>query len=154
MTDALATILPPQIILTISVTSTTTAGKPIPPKDLQECIQACQVYSCALHIFRSCMDSPLHDRPAHQSSISFSLCVSVVCVCVVDQAIIELEMCKEAILKYIESRMVFLAPNLTALVTPPVAARMIGLAGGLEELSKIPACNLQVLGAKRTSTVS
>jgi U4/U6 small nuclear ribonucleoprotein PRP31 len=47
--------------------------------------------------------------------------------------------------QFVESRMAGLAPNVCALIGPTVAARLIGLAGGLEELSKIPACNLQVL---------
>ncbi len=38
------------------------------------------------------------------------------------------------------------APNTSALVGPSIAAKLIGMAGGLTELSRIPACNLQVLG--------
>jgi U4/U6 small nuclear ribonucleoprotein PRP31 len=45
--------------------------------------------------------------------------------------------------------MAFIAPNLSAIVGSDVAARLMGTAGGLTALSKIPSCNLQVLGVKR-----
>ena len=47
---------------------------------------------------------------------------------------------------YVESKITNLAPSVSALVGPDTAAQLIGLAGGLAELSKIPSCNLQVLG--------
>lgn len=54
---------------------------------------------------------------------------------------------------FVEGRMESLAPSVCALVGPTTAAKLIGLTGGLAELSKIPACNLQVLGqVKHTST--
>jgi len=42
-----------------------------------------------------------------------------------------------------------IAPNLSAAIGSEVAARLMGVAGGLLALSRIPACNIQVLGAKR-----
>lgn len=45
--------------------------------------------------------------------------------------------------------MVFIAPNLSALVGSSVAAKLIAAAGGLAALSKIPACNLILLGAPK-----
>jgi U4/U6 small nuclear ribonucleoprotein PRP31 len=42
-----------------------------------------------------------------------------------------------------------LAPNLTALVGADLAARLLGVAGGVEALSLVPSCNLQVLGSER-----
>jgi U4/U6 small nuclear ribonucleoprotein PRP31 len=41
------------------------------------------------------------------------------------------------------------APNLTALVGADVAAALMGVAGGLAPLAAMPACNVQVLGAKK-----
>ena len=41
--------------------------------------------------------------------------------------------------------MTYIAPNLSALVGSSVAAQLIGAAGGVVSLSKIPACNIQVL---------
>eukprot|EP00566_Odontella_aurita_P019951 CAMPEP_0113594150 /NCGR_PEP_ID=MMETSP0015_2-20120614/38902_1 /TAXON_ID=2838 /ORGANISM="Odontella" /LENGTH=294 /DNA_ID=CAMNT_0000501085 /DNA_START=97 /DNA_END=978 /DNA_ORIENTATION=+ /assembly_acc=CAM_ASM_000160 len=52
---------------------------------------------------------------------------------------------------FVEAGMEGLAPSVCALVGPSLAARLFGLAGGLAELSRIPACNLQVLGQTRQS---
>jgi len=40
------------------------------------------------------------------------------------------------------------APNLAAIAGPVLAARLIGLAGGLEDLAKMPSGTVQVLGAE------
>lgn len=40
--------------------------------------------------------------------------------------------------------MVFIAPNLTNIVGASTAAKLIGIAGGLTALSKMPSCNVQV----------
>ncbi|WP_277552632.1 NOP5/NOP56 family protein [Halobaculum limi] len=49
---------------------------------------------------------------------------------------------------FIESRAPVVAPNLSALAGPVLAARLISLAGGLETLAKKPSGTLQVLGAE------
>jgi U4/U6 small nuclear ribonucleoprotein PRP31 len=56
--------------------------------------------------------------------------------------------------EFVEQRMESLAPSICALVGAPTAARLIGLAGGLAELTKIPACNLQVLGQVKQNAAS
>ena len=56
---------------------------------------------------------------------------------------------KMKILSYVESRMSFIAPNLSAIAGPTVATKLMGVAGGLTALSKIPACNILVLGAQK-----
>jgi U4/U6 small nuclear ribonucleoprotein PRP31 len=99
-------IIPQTTILTISVTATTTVGKPLPADELRRAFDGCD-------------------------------------------AIIELEEGKRCIYEYIESRMFFIAPNLSTLIGTAIAARLMAIAGGLAELSKIPACNLQVLGARK-----
>ncbi len=38
------------------------------------------------------------------------------------------------------------APNLSAVVGSEVAAKLMGVAGGLLALSRMPACNVQVRG--------
>ena len=53
------------------------------------------------------------------------------------------------LLTFLESQMTVVAPNVSALVGPRVAALMVGQAGGVTELSKIPACNLLVLGKQQ-----
>ncbi|KAI8323058.1 hypothetical protein GQ54DRAFT_303620 [Martensiomyces pterosporus] len=67
--------------------------------------------------------------------------------------ILELASAKSRIVSFIESRMPLIAPNLTAVIGSASAAKLIVEAGGLTALSKIPACNIQVLGkAQHTST--
>ena len=50
---------------------------------------------------------------------------------------------------YIAQVMKEVAPNITALVGPLLGARLISLAGGLEELAYLPASTIQVLGAEK-----
>ncbi|KAL6555546.1 U4/U6-U5 snRNP complex subunit prp31 [Orobanche hederae] len=44
-----------------------------------------------------------------------------------------------------------IAPNLSGVVGAGVAARLMAAAGGLSALVNMPACNVQLLGAKRTA---
>ena len=50
---------------------------------------------------------------------------------------------------YLEKLMNEEAPNITKLAGVSLGARLIGLAGGLERLSKMPASTIQVLGAEK-----
>ena len=61
-------------------------------------------------------------------------------------AVVSLVQMREQLLAYVESRMEYIAPNLSAIVGPPIAAIMIGLTKGLENLAGMPSCNIQVLG--------
>jgi U4/U6 small nuclear ribonucleoprotein PRP31 len=61
---------------------------------------------------------------------------------------------QDELAEFVEQRMESLAPSICALVGAPTAARLIGLAGGLAELTKIPACNLQVLGQVKQNAAS
>lgn len=45
---------------------------------------------------------------------------------------------------YVSSRMNVLAPNLSAIVGTTTAAKLLGVAGGLTGLAKMPACNVHV----------
>nr|KAJ3422442.1 U4/U6 small nuclear ribonucleoprotein Prp31 [Polyrhizophydium stewartii] len=66
---------------------------------------------------------------------------------------LDLDAARRQIIDYIGSRMGFLAPNLATLLGTGVAAKLMCQAGGLTALSKIPACNILVLGAqKKTNT--
>uniref|UniRef100_A0A671XIU4 U4/U6 small nuclear ribonucleoprotein Prp31 n=1 Tax=Sparus aurata TaxID=8175 RepID=A0A671XIU4_SPAAU len=62
---------------------------------------------------------------------------------------LELNQSKHRIYEYVESRMSFIAPNLSIIVGASTAAKIMGIAGGLTNLSKMPACNLMLLGAQR-----
>ncbi|KAH8928953.1 Nop domain-containing protein [Atractiella rhizophila] len=56
---------------------------------------------------------------------------------------------KTTILEYVESRLQYLAPNLSAILGPRIATKLLGVAGGLHGLQKMPACNVHLLGAQR-----
>lgn len=62
---------------------------------------------------------------------------------------IELNNFKLKIYEYVESRMAFIAPNISVIVGASIAAKMMGVAGGLTKLSKIPACNVLLLGQQK-----
>lgn len=59
---------------------------------------------------------------------------------------VKLEEIKGKIFEYVESRMTFIAPNLSLIVGASTAAKLMGVAGGLTNLSKMPACNILLLG--------
>ena len=64
-------------------------------------------------------------------------------------ACLKLEDDKGTILQYLQSRMSMLAPNLTHLVGPSLAALLVGMAGGLADLARVPACNMTVMGQEK-----
>ncbi|KAI6660995.1 hypothetical protein LOD99_13718 [Oopsacas minuta] len=53
------------------------------------------------------------------------------------------------ILEFVESYMNLIAPNLSSIIGPSIAAKLVGVAGGLHPLAKMPACNVQLLGAQK-----
>jgi U4/U6 small nuclear ribonucleoprotein PRP31 len=53
------------------------------------------------------------------------------------------------IFQYVQSRMSVLAPNVSAIVGTTIAAKLLGVAGGLAALAKMPAGNVHLLGAQR-----
>ncbi len=63
--------------------------------------------------------------------------------------ILDLYKLRRTLEDYIEAVMKEIAPNITALVGPKLGARLLSLAGGLEELAKLPASTIQVLGAEK-----
>ena len=65
-----------------------------------------------------------------------------------DEAL-QLDVAKGTILSFVESRMTRIAPNTCYLIGARVAAHLVGLAGGLDALSKIPSCNVQVMGQEK-----
>ncbi|CAI5965429.1 unnamed protein product, partial [Closterium sp. NIES-64] len=99
-------LLPSATIMVVSVTASTTTGRPLPDDALQRTMEAC------------------------------------------DRAL-ALDDAKKKVLRFVESRMGGLAPNLSAVVGSAIAAQLVGVAGGLMALASMPACNIQVLGSKR-----
>lgn len=55
-----------------------------------------------------------------------------------------LEEARKTIFNYVRSRMSILAPNLSKIVGTTTAAKLLGVAGGLGGLAKMPACNVHV----------
>ena len=60
--------------------------------------------------------------------------------------VISLDDDKQKMLNFLENKMTLIAPNVSAIVGTRVAAKLIAAAGGIIELSRIPAGNIQVLG--------
>jgi len=60
-----------------------------------------------------------------------------------------LEEARKKIFMYVSSRMNILAPNLSVIVGTTTAAKLLGVAGGLGGIAKMPACNVHLLGAQR-----
>ena len=109
--DALNRFLSPNQVLTVSVSGSTTSGRPLDNDQLATLDQAIQY---------------MEDILALQDELSTN----------------------------VERRMENMAPNVSAILGPRVTAQLLGLSGGLEELSKIPACNLQVIGQTRQTSAS
>ena len=59
-------------------------------------------------------------------------------------AMLKLEEKKQSILHFVSSRMSLIAPNTSALIGSELTAKLIGLVGGINELSMMPSCNIQV----------
>eukprot|EP01086_Lenisia_limosa_P001000 TRINITY_DN11802_c0_g1_i1.p1 TRINITY_DN11802_c0_g1~~TRINITY_DN11802_c0_g1_i1.p1 ORF type:complete len:485 (-),score=131.38 TRINITY_DN11802_c0_g1_i1:4-1458(-) len=62
---------------------------------------------------------------------------------------IELDEKKTLLLDFTERNMVSIAPNMCKVVGAPVAAQLLGAAGGVISLSKLPSGNVQLLGTHR-----
>ncbi|PIL36866.1 hypothetical protein GSI_00556 [Ganoderma sinense ZZ0214-1] len=60
-----------------------------------------------------------------------------------------LEEARKKIFQYVSSRMNMLAPNLSAIVGTTTAAKLLGVAGGLSGVAKMPSCNVYLLGAQK-----
>lgn len=65
------------------------------------------------------------------------------------ERILKLDRERIALTESIQSRMNETAPNLAALIGPETAAQFLNSAGGLKQLSTIPACNLGAIGSGR-----
>lgn len=62
---------------------------------------------------------------------------------------IGLESSKNQIVEYIRTRMDDLCPNVAAVVGSHIAAQLVGAAGGIVQLSKLPSSVVQVLGQRK-----
>mmetsp|Transcript_16110 Transcript_16110/g.34858 ORF Transcript_16110/g.34858 Transcript_16110/m.34858 type:complete len:493 (-) Transcript_16110:371-1849(-) len=101
-------ILPAAAVMVVTVTGTTTSGKPLSEDNLRKVTEGCAMA-------------------------------------------LSLDEDKKLVVQFVESKMHNIAPNLSIAIGSEVAAKLMGVAGGLIALSKMPACNVQVLGAKKRS---
>lgn len=67
---------------------------------------------------------------------------------------LELDNARRRILEYVESRIRFLAPNLSAIVGSRTATKLLGIAGGLTGLSKMPSANIYVSHFSQTPMIA
>ncbi|KAJ2952601.1 hypothetical protein O0L34_g6924 [Tuta absoluta] len=104
--EILQSFLTQATIMIVSVTASTTQGKVLTEKELDEIIEACDMAA-------------------------------------------DLNNFKSRIYEYVESRMTFIAPNITAIVGASTAAKILGVAGGLTKLSRMPACNVLTIGQQK-----
>ena len=63
--------------------------------------------------------------------------------------VFDFDKAKNHVLEFLESRMKYIAPNLSTIIGSTIAAKLIGIVGGLAAFIKMPSCNVQVLGAKK-----
>ncbi|HOK58558.1 MAG TPA: ATP-binding protein [Methanothrix sp.] len=67
----------------------------------------------------------------------------------VARPLLELIRAREDLEELLETKARELAPNLSAILGPVLAARLISRAGGLDRLARLPASTIQVIGAER-----
>ena len=66
----------------------------------------------------------------------------------------QLKLTQTELSTFVESKMESWAPSVCALIGPSLAAQLFASTGGLGELSKIPACNLQLIGKNKSTSAS
>ena len=104
--ERLGQMLNASTCMVISVTATTTQGKPLETDELAAVQEACLLAE-------------------------------------------QLKSDRLAMFTLVQMRMSLIAPNMVALLGPEAAASLVSQAGGLAPLARMPACNIQVLGAQK-----
>lgn len=66
---------------------------------------------------------------------------------------IHLTTLRTKLLEFVELNMATIAPNLSVIVGTAIAAKLMGLAGGLMKLAIMPSCNIPILGSHRVSNI-
>lgn len=56
---------------------------------------------------------------------------------------------KVKLLTFVEENMTVIAPNISVILGAPIAAKLMGIAGGLKNLAYMPSCNIRTLGSRR-----
>jgi len=102
--------------------------------DLSDILPSAYIMGVAL----STTGSVGSELPEKEIQIVFTACDSL----------IELDEIHSKILSYVESRILFLAPNLAHLIGTTITAKLIAIAGGLLALARLPANVIQILGPR------
>ncbi len=89
------------------------------------------------------------DRRLRGRALAESLAEEEGPVGVFARSVIDLHHARSSVQKSLETATVQIAPNLSNLAGPLLAARMISRAGGLSRLSEMPASAIQVMGAEK-----
>ncbi|THH12314.1 hypothetical protein EW145_g27 [Phellinidium pouzarii] len=119
----LSGVLPPAVIMSVLVTATTTSGQALSDGEWVAVQKACNL-------------ADRLEEARRKARTTFRW--------------VNIFMLKSPqIFTYVSSRMNTLAPNLSAIVGTTVAAKLLGVAGGLNALAKMPACNVHLLGAQK-----
>jgi U4/U6 small nuclear ribonucleoprotein PRP31 len=66
---------------------------------------------------------------------------------------IQLANLRTKLLSFVEKNMTVIAPNLSVILGAPIAAKLMGLAGGLMSLAMMPSCNIPILGSHKVSNI-
>ncbi|KAM0848883.1 hypothetical protein ACQ4PT_054086 [Festuca glaucescens] len=108
----------------------------------------CDKYRLKFPELESLVHHPIDYAPSTTSGkpLSEENLVKTIEAC--DRAL-NLDAAKKKVLDFVEGRMGYTAPNLSAIAGSAVAAKLMGIAGGLGALAKMPACNVQLLAAKK-----
>jgi len=94
--------------------------------------------------------SRLHDdRRLRGRALAEALAEEEESIGVFARSVIDLRETRESVQKSLETATAQIAPNLSNLAGPLLAARMISRAGGLKRLSEMPASAIQVMGAEK-----
>jgi len=110
-------VLPSAIIMSVLVTATTTHGQRLSDSEWKVVERACDLTDKLEEARRKVVNSLFHRQRTNIGGQIFM---------------------------YVSSRMNVLAPNLSAIVGTTTAAKLLGVAGGLTGLAKMPACNVHV----------
>ena len=105
--------------MSVMITATTTTGAPLPESEWEAVQRACDLAENLEEVRKKV-------RPIYAVLSVFMLT----------------SFCQ--IFMYVSSRMNVLAPNLSAIVGTTTAAKLLGVAGGLSGIAKMPACNVHV----------
>ncbi len=70
-------------------------------------------------------------------------------ICIMARSFMDLIDARKKMEALLESKASEVAPNLSSILGPILAARLISRAGGLERLARLPASTIQVIGAER-----